>query len=202
MTNSDFHLYRPHPWHGLEAGPNVPAVVTAYIELTPFDYMKYEIDKKSGYVKVDRPQKTSAQPPCLYGLIPQTYCGAKIASLSPKSSHGDGDPLDICVFSERPITRAEIIMDVRVLGGLQMVDDGEADDKIIAVIDNDPGFAGVTDISQIPHLVDRLEHYMLTYKLKPGKPNSIEITSHFGAEYAHKVILASMEDYNDKFGKK
>ncbi|MGZ8444917.1 MAG: inorganic diphosphatase, partial [Candidatus Binatia bacterium] len=66
--------FRPHPWHGLPAGPEPPELLNAYIEITPFDLMKYEIDKVSGYLRVDRPQRTSAQPPTLYGFIPRTYC--------------------------------------------------------------------------------------------------------------------------------
>ena len=106
-TRPDFHEWRPHPWHGLEAGRQLPLSVNAYIEITPFDLIKYEVDKVSGYVKVDRPQRTSSQPPSLYGFVPRTYCGNKVAALCPGAERGDGDPLDICVLSERPITRAE-----------------------------------------------------------------------------------------------
>src|SRR6476469_3368146 len=90
------HRYRPHPWHGLEVGPEPPAVVNAFIEITPFDLMKYEVDKSSGYLKVDRPQRSSAQHPALYGFIPRTYCDERVRKLAPTSKRGDGDPLDIC----------------------------------------------------------------------------------------------------------
>src|SRR4051812_33115822 len=124
--------FRPHPWHGLEAGPHPPEILNAFIEITPFDLMKYEVDKVSGYLRVDRPQRSSAQHPTLYGFVPRTYCGDRVCALAPAAKRGDGDPLDICVLSERAITRNEIIVRARVIGGLQMIDDGEADDKISA----------------------------------------------------------------------
>ncbi|MCB0288552.1 MAG: inorganic diphosphatase, partial [Calditrichaeota bacterium] len=105
-----FYRWRPHPWHGLEAGPNAPEVVHAYIEITPFDVVKYEIDKSTGYLRVDRPQRSSSQPPALYGFIPRTFCDQRVAALMHGTTAGDGDPLDICVLSERPINRSEVIL--------------------------------------------------------------------------------------------
>src|SRR5215813_5295187 len=99
---------RTHPWHGLEVGPRPHEILNAYVEITPFDLMKYEVDKVSGYLRVDRPQRSSAQPPTLYGFVPRTYCGARVCKLAPSAKRGDGDPLDICVLSERAITRNEI----------------------------------------------------------------------------------------------
>src|SRR4030095_13139763 len=127
---------RPHPWHGLEIGPEPPSVLNAFIEITPFDLIKYEVDKVSGYLRVDRPQRGSSHPPALYGFVSRTFCDSARQRLSPKSVRGDGDPLDICVLSERPIARSEIIVRARVVGGLQMIDNGDADDKIIAVLAN------------------------------------------------------------------
>ena len=132
---SPFYRWRPHPWHGLEVGPNPPDVVNAFIEITPFDLMKYEVDKVSGCLRVDRPQRSSAQHPALYGFVLRTYCADRVCRLAPGAKRGDGDPLDICVLSERAITRSEIIVTARVIGGLQMIDAGEADDKIIGVLD-------------------------------------------------------------------
>ena len=131
---NDFARWRPHPWHGLDCGPGAPSIVNAYIEITPFDLVKYEVDKVTGYLKIDRPQRTSSQPPALYGFIPRTYCAERVAALTPVTARGDGDPLDICVLSERPITKSEIIVAARVIGGLQLIDRDEADDKIIAVL--------------------------------------------------------------------
>lgn len=196
-----FYRWRPHPWHGLEVGPNPPEIVHAYIEITPFDLVKYEIDKQTGYLRVDRPQRTSSQPPALYGFIPRTYCGTRVGELSPKSEGGDGDPLDICVISERPVNRAEVILNARVVGGLQMVDHGEADDKIIAVLANDNVWGSVEDIGEMPEiLVERLRHYFMTYKLIPGEEMDVSIDLTFGRDHAEKVIKASIEDYIDEFG--
>ena len=196
-----FYRWRPHPWHGLEVGPNPPEIVHAYIEITPFDLVKYEIDKQTGYLRVDRPQRTSSQPPALYGFIPRTYCGTRVGELSPDAQGGDGDPLDICVISERPVNRAEVILNARVVGGLQMVDHGEADDKIIAVLANDNVWGSVKDISEMPEiLIERLRHYFLTYKLIPGEETDVSIDLVFGRGHAEKVIRASIEDYIDEFG--
>ena len=132
-----FSTWRPHPWHGLSVGPKAPDVVHAVIEITPIDVVKYEIDKPSGYLRIDRPQRSSSVPPALYGFVPRTYCGTRVAALSPTSARGDGDPLDICVLTERPVDRNEVILDARVVGGIEMVDGGEADDKIIAGVSED-----------------------------------------------------------------
>lgn len=199
MPNSkDFFTWRPHPWHGLEVGPDAPSVVNAYIEITPFDLVKYEVDKTTGYLRVDRPQRTSSQPPTLYGFIPKTYCGEKFRLLSPKSESGDHDPLDICVISERPISRTEIILHAKVVGGLQMIDGGEADDKIVAVLNSDHFYGNVQDISELPPvMIERLHHYFSTYKIVPNKPHAVSIESIYGVEHAKAVINASIEDYQE-----
>lgn len=196
-----FYRWRPHPWHGLEAGDDLPRVVNAYIEMTPFDAVKYEVDKTTGYLRVDRPQLTSSMPPTLYGFIPQTYCSARVRALSPKAAKGDDDPLDICVITERPINRGEVILRARVVGGLQMVDKGEADDKIIAVLDNDPFWKDANDVEDIsPALLERLRHFFETYKLLYGQPSNVTIEKIYGREHAFSVIKAAMEDYTEEFG--
>jgi inorganic pyrophosphatase len=167
-----FYRWRPHPWHGLDVRPSPPQLVHAYVEITPFDVVKYEIDKVTGSLRVDRPQRTSSQPPTLYGFIPRTFCGRQVGTLCPGVEHGDGDPLDICVVSERQITRAEVILPARVVGELQTIDGGEADDKIVAVLENQNIWGEVTEIFDLPEiLVERLRHYFMTYKLVPGKPS-------------------------------
>ena len=197
-----FHQFRPHPWHGLEVGPDPPRVVTAYIEIGPLDTVKYEIDKRSGYLKVDRPQRGAAQPPTLYGFIPRTYCGPGVAKLSPAAERGDGDPLDICVVSERPVTRADILLDAHVVGGLRMIDRGEADDKIVAVLKNDLYWGEVDDLSGLPpKMVERLAHYFTTYKQIPGGSNVVTVAATYGREHAEEVVVASMADYEAEFGK-
>ncbi len=201
-TITAFDRFRAHPWHGLPFGDGAPAVVDAYIEITPFDAVKYEIDKQTGYLRVDRPQGSSALPPTLYGFVPQTYCGDRVAALTPAAEVGDGDPLDICVLSQQRIDRAEIVLPARVLGGLQVLDGGEADDKIIAVLDSDTVFHYAKDVKHLPvAVVQRIVHYFATYKMDiTGEtPNAIEIVDTYGAEHARTVVQASLDDYNEAF---
>jgi len=198
---SPFYRWRPHPWHGLEIGLNPPDLVYAYIEMTPFDHIKYEVDKTTGYLHVDRPQRTSSLSPSLYGFILRTYCGENVRSLSPEAIRGDGDPLDICVISERPINRSEIFLNAVVVGVLQMLDNMEADDKIIAVLENDHIYGHIRTIEELPGaIVERLKHYFSTYKmikdLKPG----IKIIDTFGASKAKEIVNAAIEDYRLTFG--
>jgi len=196
-----FSKWRQHPWHGLGIGPNPPALVHAYIELTPYDLVKYEIDKESGYLRVDRPQRTSSQPPALYGFIPRTYSGPRVGRLMATATEGDGDPLDICVLSERPITRSEVIITARVIGGIPMVDHGTADDKLVGVLANDPIYAQAEEIGDLPEaLADRLMHYFATYKLIPGEESAVSVGRPYGREHAYRVLTAAIEDYRDAYG--
>lgn len=196
-----FYRWRPHPWHGLEVGTDVPNVVNAFVEITSFDTIKYEVDKKTGYMRVDRPQRSSSLPPSLYGFIPRTYCGERVGNLSNLTKVGDGDPLDICVLSERPIDRSEVILSARVVGGLHMIDEGEADDKIISVLSNDQYYKDVDDISDLPEIIiERLRHYFGTYKMIPGQKVDVNVERVYSKEVAAEVIQASIEDYNDMFG--
>ncbi|MFM7259394.1 MAG: inorganic pyrophosphatase [bacterium] len=191
-----FSTARPHPWHGLSVGPKPPDIVHAFIEITPFDVVKYEIDKQSGYLRVDRPQRSSSVPPALYGFVPRTYCGARVAALSPTSTRCDGDPLDICVLTERPINRNEVILDARVVGGIEMIDGGKADDKIIAVLASDPVYGRASDLEDLPKaLIDRLVHYFATYKTMPGEENRVAIRGTYSVTHAWQVVRASIEDY-------
>jgi inorganic pyrophosphatase len=192
--------FRPHPWHGLEVGPEPPQILNAFIEITPFDLVKYEVDKVSGYLRVDRPQRSSAQHPTLYGFVPRTYCDERVGKLAPGAKRGDGDPLDICVLSERAITRHEIIVPCRVIGGLQMIDRGEADDKIVGVLENDYVWGAARDVSDVPSvLVERLQHYFLTYKLVPGRRAQVRVAGVYGRHHALQVVRAAMADYEAAF---
>src|SRR5215210_7006500 len=97
-------LFQAHPWHGVPAGTEAPRVVNAYIEIVPTDTVKYELDKPSGHLRVDRPQRFSSLCPTLYGFIPQTYCGERVGQLCSERTgraqvRGDGDPMDICVLT-------------------------------------------------------------------------------------------------------
>ncbi len=200
-----FDRWRPHPWHGLTAGKAPPRVVLAFVEITPFDTVKYEIDKPSGYLRVDRPQRTSSLPPMPYGFVPRTYCGERVAALAPEGhapvARGDGDPLDICVLSERPIARAEIVLDAVVLGGIRTTDKGEADDKIVAVLEGDRVWGDARDIADVPPaIVERLRHYFAFYKSEPGGANPVQLLSTYGADHARRVVRAALDDYAATFG--
>ena len=201
MDKLSYSRWRPHPWHGLEVGRDPPRLVNAYIELTPFDRVKYEIDKVTGYLVVDRPRRSSSQAPALYGFVPRTYCGTQVGALCPGSERGDGDPLDISVISERPITKSEVILNARAIGGIQMIDGGEADDKIVAVLDNDLFWKDVHDLSDLPDvLVERMRHYFETYKLIPGEEPHFSIEGVYGRDHAFQVIEASIADYDETYG--
>ncbi|MCD2449451.1 inorganic pyrophosphatase [Methylicorpusculum oleiharenae] len=193
--------YKAHPWHGIHPGEQAPTVVTAFIEMVPSDTVKYEIDKTTGYLKIDRPQKFSNTVPTLYGFIPQTYCAEKVAKFAEKMSgktvaKGDGDPLDICVLSERAVTHGNIILPAIPIGGFRLLDRGEADDKIIAVMKGDEFYRQWNDVSDCPSsYINRLKHYFLTYKNLPGETSHCEITNVYGRDEAHEVIRLAMADY-------
>jgi inorganic pyrophosphatase len=199
-------ILKAHPWHGVHIGKNSPAILTAYIEIVPTDTLKYELDKQSGYLTIDRPQLYSNVCPTPYGLIPQTYCGDKVAEYccektGRKGIKGDGDPLDICVITEKVITHNDILLTAVPIGGLRMIDGSEADDKIIAVMHKDNIFGEWDDISDMPtSLINRIKHYFLTYKEAPGADKRIcEITHVYGREEAWEVINRSHEDYIAKY---
>ena len=206
MTPKPFDRYRPHPWHGVPVGPgadglSVPELLYGYIEITPFSTIKYEVDKATGYLKVDRPQRSNSLPPYAYGFIPRTWCMSRVAGVAGVSK-GDGDPLDICVLSERAIDRSDILLGCRAVGGLLMVDNGEADDKIIAVLDRDPIWREIRTLDEVPKaLVDRLRHYFLTYKFDPSSgAQPVTIDAIYGPDRAREVIAAAMADYDEGFG--
>ncbi|MCK6640553.1 MAG: inorganic pyrophosphatase [Bacteroidia bacterium] len=191
-----FPKFKAHPWHGVSPGDNVPQSVNCFIEIVPGDTIKYEIDKASGYLKIDRPQQYSNVAPLLYGFIPQTYCGSEVAKLAGTEA-GDGDPLDVVVLCERTVTHGDIILRAVPVGGLRMIDKGEADDKIIAVLEGDAAYSGIQTITDIPEaLLNRLRHYFLTYKLAPGQSQSaVVIAAEYGRAEAQQVIASSLKDY-------
>jgi len=198
----EFLKSRPHPWHGLEVGPDPPGTIYAFIEITPFDLVKYELDKESGYMVVDRPQLTSSLPPALYGFIPRTYCQEAVGALMPDAQGGDLDPLDICVLSERSINRGDVLLRVHVVGGLPTLDNERADDKIIAVLENDALWGNVRNIDDLtPAVVERLSHYFSTYKQRSQDSNKVQVGKPYGKAHAEKVIRTAIEDYQRTFGK-
>ena len=196
--------YKSHPWHGVEIGQNAPEVITVFIEMVPTDTVKYEIDKETGYLTIDRPQKFSSILPALYGFIPKTYCGESLAKISidalkRKEIIGDKDPLDICILTEKEITHGDILLQAKPIGGFRMIDGKEADDKIIAVLKGDAVYGNYKDIDDIPHaVIERLKHYFLTYKDMPGqKEDNCEITDIYDKQTAFKVIESAANDYKD-----
>ena len=192
---------KAHPWHGISPGDNAPNILTAFIEIVPTDTVKYEIDKESGYLKIDRPQQYSNIIPALYGFVPRTFCGEGIARLASERSGryidmGDGDPLDICVLTEREITHGDILLQAIPIGGFRLIDKGEADDKIIAVLKGDSMYGQFTELADLPEaVVKRLRHYFMTYKNLPDEPPVMELANIYGREEALEVIRTSMQDY-------
>jgi inorganic pyrophosphatase len=199
-------LFKPHPWHGISPGEKAPSLLQCFVEVVPSDTLKYEIDKVSGYLRIDRPQKYSNICPALYGFVPQTYCGDSVAAFSSektgRSLAGDGDPLDICILTDRPIQHGNVLVECIPIGGFRMLDNEEADDKIIGVLKQDATYGSWEDIEQVPEpILERLRHYFLTYKQAPGAlSSSCEITHTYGRDEAHEVIRRSLSDYQARFG--
>ncbi|MFK7823308.1 MAG: inorganic pyrophosphatase [Oligoflexales bacterium] len=198
---------KPHPWHGIDLYDE-PNILNAFIELVPSDNVKYEIDKKTGYLKIDRPQKYSNIFPSLYGFLPKTFCGKRVAEYSAQKINrpklvGDGDPLDICVLTESTINHGDVIVNATPIGGFRMIDQGEVDDKIIAVLKDDPLYGEVKELSDCrTSVINRLRHYFLTYKEIPTNcesPAKCEITSVYDSLEAMEVIELASKDYQEKF---
>lgn len=197
--------YKSHPWHGVDIGKHAPDVVTCFVEMVTTDTVKYEVDKISGYLKIDRPQKYSNVLPALYGFIPQTLCHHQVARYAVEKTGlqeivGDGDPLDICILTEKSISHGDILVEAIPIGGFRLIDRGQADDKIIAVLKDDAVYGDMKDISECPQpVVERLKHYFLTYKDLPNTKLDVEITHTYDASEAREVIMLSVKDYHHKF---
>ena len=197
--------YKSHPWHGVEIGKKAPDEITCFIEMVMTDTVKYEVDKISGYLKIDRPQKYSNVLPALYGFIPQTLCDTEVAAFAIEKCGredivGDYDPLDIVVLTEKSISHGNILVDAHPIGGFRLIDRGQADDKIIAVLKDDAVYGDIRDIADCPSAVlERLKHYFLTYKDLPNTQLDIEITHTYDAKDAKEVIRRSVVDYQMKF---
>ena len=200
--------HKSHPWHGISLGDNVPDEVRAFIEIVPTDTVKYEVDKESGYLSLDRPQKFSNIVPSLYGFLPRTYCSVRMAELTNTALarydiEGDGDPIDIWVLTEKDVTHGDIIVRARPIGGLRLLDHNQADDKIVAVLKNDAVYGLYNDIEELPlNITRRLIHYFTTYKDIPGETKRrMQFISIYGADVAKDVIRRSMEDYQELISK-
>jgi inorganic pyrophosphatase len=199
-------MFQAHPWHGVS--PGEPAdVVQAFIEIVPTDTVKYELDKASGHLRIDRPQRFSSQPPTLYGFIPQTYCGTLVGQRCAERTgipvvRGDGDPMDVCILTEKTVAHANFFLRARPIGGLRMVDEDEADDKIVAVLERDVAYGDLRDIADCPKgIIERLRHYFLTYKQMPGeRARTVRIAEVYDRVEAVEMIRRSLLDYHEQFG--
>ncbi|MCW3127535.1 MAG: Inorganic diphosphatase [Bacteroidetes bacterium] len=203
----DEHLkFQLHPWHGVSIGEKAPEVCTSFIEIVPTDTIKYEVDKASGILKVDRPQQFSNVFPALYGFLPQTFCDIEVGKLCMEKTGktgiiGDQDPLDIIVLTEKIIARGGILVQAIPIGGFRMIDQNQADDKIIAIMKGDEVYGSWKDLSDVNEaILTRLKHYFLTYKKNPDETaNRVEIDGIYGREEAYEVIRRSQTDYQNKF---
>ena len=168
-----------HPWHSVTPGENAPRVVTAIIEIPEGSRCKYEIDKATGLLRLDRIIYSSFHYPINYGFIPQTY-------------GGDKDPLDILVITSLPVVPLTM-MDAKVIGVMQMIDQGESDDKIIAVAANDPTVNHYNNIEELqPHFFDELRHFFEEYKKLEKKEVKVE---EFGDKTKAIAIVKEAIDY-------
>ena len=173
-----------HPWHQVSPGHNMPEIVNAIIEIPKGSKAKYEIDKESGLLKLDRVLFSSVMYPANYGFIPQTYCD-------------DNDPLDILVLCSIDVFPMSII-EAKVIGVMHMVDNGEQDDKIIAVAKNDMSVNYINELNELPpHAMTEIVRFFKDYKKLEGKDVTIEHL--LGKRYAHKVIHESLELYKSTF---
>ena len=204
------NLFKAHPWHGIELWSNQSKnILNVYIEIVPENRVKYELDKNTGYLKVDRPQKFSNIIPSLYGFLPMTYSkeeSAKLAGdlLQRDNLIGDEDPIDICVLTDRNIRHGDILLEAIPIGGFRMIDHGEVDDKIIAVLKDDATYGHMTEVSDVPvNVIESLRHYFLTYKEIPKETgvSKVEITEVYGQKKALDVIKAGSVDYQTHFKK-
>ena len=199
-------MFQAHPWHGVSPG-DPAGVVQAFIEIVPTDSVKYELDKASGHLRIDRPQRFSSQPPTLYGFLPQTFCGKRVGARCSERTgvpniRGDGDPMDVCILTEKTMAHADFFLRARPIGGLRMVDGEEADDKIVAVLERDMAFGELRDIADAPPgIIERLRHYFLTYKQMPGEPaRTVRIAEVYDRVEAVEVIRRSIDDYREMYG--
>ncbi len=179
-------MYVLHPWHGAHYGEKAPQEVNALIEIPKGSSCKYEIDKPTGLLKLDRVIYSSFHYPINYGFIPQTL-------------GEDNDPLDILVLCSESIAPLCLVQ-ATVIGNMQMIDNGEKDDKIIAVATKDPSVNHLTDINELPqHFINVLKNYFENYKVLENK--IVEIDEFQNKEIAYKVIEASIKMYNEHYPK-
>ncbi|WP_221406459.1 inorganic diphosphatase [Reichenbachiella sp. 5M10] len=174
-----------NPWHDVRIGQGAPEVVTGIVEIPTNTRAKYELDKESGLLRLDRVLYSSINYPANYGFIPRTYCD-------------DGDPLDILIMSQIEVVPMCIVQ-ANVIGVMRMLDEGEADDKIIAVASNDMSVNHYKDISELPpHFVKELRSFFEDYKKLENK--SVHVEDFQNKDVAMQIVNQSIEDYQAKFG--
>lgn len=177
---------RFNPWHHVSPGDNMPEIVNGIIEIPKGTRAKYELDKESGLLILDRVLYSSVYYPANYGFIPQTYCD-------------DKDPLDILILSQIDVVPM-CIVPAKVIGVMQMLDNGEADDKIIAVAAGDPSISHINDISELPpHFISEMRSFFEDYKKLEKK--TVVVEEFLGKDVANKIIQESFDLYKEKFGK-
>jgi len=173
-----------HPWHEVHYGAQCPQIVTALIEIPKGSKGKYEVDKPSGLIKLDRVLYSSVHYPANYGFIPQTYAG-------------DNDPLDILVISQIELPQL-CLVDAKVIGVMRMKDKDEVDDKIIAVAQNDISVNYINSMEELPpHTMIEIKRFFQDYKILENR--KIEVEESYGKEKAYEIILESIEGYKKKF---
>jgi inorganic pyrophosphatase len=173
-----------NPWHDVTFGEEAPGIVNGIIEIPKGSRAKYELDKDSGMLKLDRVLFSSVYYPANYGFIPKTYCD-------------DNDPLDILILSQIDIVPL-CIVSAKVIGVMRMIDGGEADDKIIAVAAGDPSVNHINDIKELPqHFISEMRNFFEDYKKLENK--TVIVEEFQNKELAQEIVRKAIQDYKDKF---
>lgn len=175
-----------NPWHDVSYGENAPNIVNGIIEIPKGSRAKYELDKDSGMIKLDRVLYSSVYYPANYGFIPRTYCD-------------DNDPLDILVICQIDLIPM-CLVEAKVIGVMRMIDGGEADDKIIAVAAGDPSVNHINDISELPqHFISEMRSFFEDYKKLENK--TVIVEEFQDNVVAKEIVKKAIDDYNNKFTK-
>lgn len=172
-----------HPWHDVELGDFSSGIISAIIEVPKGSKVKYELDKKSGLIRVDRTLFSSVHYPANYGFIPRTYCA-------------DQDPLDVLVLGQEPVFPLSI-MNAKPIGVMKMTDQDEADDKIIAVHANDPEYSHYQSIQELPpHRLIEVRRFFEDYKVLENK--AVVVESFLGPADAVQIVTAAIQLYQQE----